>query len=413
MALQRLAASAAFAGLAACGGSHDSTPTGPAAQVLTRLVVSLPSDTIQVGETYSASAAGFDQAGKPMTVQGTAWSTDEPGVASVNATGIVTGVAPGLTTLNARVGAKLGYTALTVIPVPVARVSMSPATATVNIGLTVQLSAGVLDASGNALAGRAVAWTSSDPSTATVSPSGLVTALAAGAVTVTALCEGISAQAVITVPQRLVQVASVAVSPPLASLLVGRTLQLAATLTDSAGNRLPGRTATWTSSAPDVATVSDGGLVAAVAPGTTTITAAADGVSASATIAVDNDLAIAIARPDTLRPVGDTVLVWATVGSLHGLVSVLATVAPAVGPYEAQLVYTDVGKVAPSFAWLGQIVIHDLKTGDYQLVVSVTDSTGRDAVGSVKFHHHYGHEGGGTPPPGRKQFVPPPPRRVP
>jgi uncharacterized protein YjdB len=412
-ALRLLATSAALAGVTACSGSHDSTPAGPAPQVLTRLVISLPSDTIQVGETYSATATGFDQAGKPMTVDVPAWSTDLPAVASVNASGIVTGVGPGLTTLNARIGAKQGYTALTVIPVPVARVSLTPAAPTVNIGLTLQLSVALLDGNGNTLTGRAVAWTSSDSSKATVSATGLVTAFAAGAVTITATCEGIAAQVVITVPQRPVGVASVALTPPLASLLVGRTLQLVVALKDSSGNSLPGRSVVWTSSAPDVATVSSTGLVAALGPGTTTITATADAASATATIAVDNDLAIAIAKPDSVKPVGDTVHVWATIGTLHGLVTVVATVTPAVGYYDTPLVATDVGKIVPQIAWLGQIVIHDLKTGDYQLVVSVTDSTGRDAAQSVTFHHHYGHEGGGTPPPGRKQFVPPPPRRIP
>jgi len=68
---------------------------------------------------------------------------------------------------------------------------------------------------------------------------------------------------------------AVAVSPPSASLVVGitPTQQLTATLTDVNSNILPGRTVTWASSDATVASVDANGLVTAVAPGTTTITA--------------------------------------------------------------------------------------------------------------------------------------------
>src|SRR5205823_672819 len=63
--------------------------------------------------------------------------------------------------------------------------------------------------------------------------------------------------AVIVVPM---PVASVGVSPAVASILVGMTLQLTATPQDLSGAPLSGRTVTWTSSAPAVATVNSSGL---------------------------------------------------------------------------------------------------------------------------------------------------------
>src|SRR3989449_6855251 len=83
-----------------------------------------------------------------------------------------------------------------------------------------------------------------------------------------------------------VRVASVTVSPATPSLAVGRTLQLAATPTDSAGNPLSGRVVTWATSATSVATVSAAGLVTGVAAGTATITATSEGKSGTATITV-------------------------------------------------------------------------------------------------------------------------------
>ncbi|HMC71159.1 MAG TPA: alkaline phosphatase family protein, partial [Mycobacteriales bacterium] len=83
--------------------------------------------------------------------------------------------------------------------VPVASVSVTPATASVQVGSAVQLTATPKDASGSPLTGRTVTWASSDASVATVSTSGLVTGRAAGTATITATSEGQSGTATITV----------------------------------------------------------------------------------------------------------------------------------------------------------------------------------------------------------------------
>ncbi|HEX5017646.1 MAG TPA: Ig-like domain-containing protein, partial [Actinomycetes bacterium] len=76
-------------------------------------------------------------------------------------------------------------------------------------------------------------------------------------------------------------VASVTVSPTTASLSVGGTKQFTATVKDASGNVLTGRTVTWASSAPNVATVSTSGLVTGVATGTTNVTATSEGKTAT------------------------------------------------------------------------------------------------------------------------------------
>src|SRR5437870_4807969 len=60
--------------------------------------------------------------------------------------------------------------------VPVASVTVSPAVASIALGQTVQLTATPRDSQGNGLAGRAVAWSPSDASVATVRGRGLGTA---------------------------------------------------------------------------------------------------------------------------------------------------------------------------------------------------------------------------------------------
>ena len=74
------------------------------------------------------------------------------------------------------------------------------------------------------------------------------------------------------------------------TVLIIPTAQLAAVLKDANGNVLSviqtGQTVDWTSSAPSVGTVAQSGLVTAVAPGSTTITAAIEGKSGTSDIAV-------------------------------------------------------------------------------------------------------------------------------
>ncbi len=92
-------------------------------------------------------------------------------------------------------------------------------------------------------------------------------------------------------------VGSVEVTPATASLGVGDTQQLTATVRDEAGNTLTGRTVTWSSSAAAIASVDAAGLATAVGPGTATITATAGGKSGSAEVTV---------APVAFNPTADT-----------------------------------------------------------------------------------------------------------
>lgn len=81
----------------------------------------------------------------------------------------------------------------------VASVSIQPPSLAITVGTTVQLTAQVKDASGRDVAGRSVVWSSSNPSVASVSPTGVVTATGVGTARVTAQSEGKSGVADITV----------------------------------------------------------------------------------------------------------------------------------------------------------------------------------------------------------------------
>jgi len=81
-------------------------------------------------------------------------------------------------------------------------------------------------------------------------------------------------------------VASITVTPAALTLALGRTGQLSAQLTSTAGNTLTGRPILWTSSSPATASVSSTGLVSALSLGTAAVTAAVEGKSDSALVNV-------------------------------------------------------------------------------------------------------------------------------
>src|SRR2546422_5631 len=111
----------------------------------------------------------------------------EDGIRDVAVTGVQTCALP------------ISTVTVTVATVPVASVAVSPATPSVTVGQTVQLTATPKDASGSPLSGRPVTWQSGNTSVATVSGSGGVGGVTAGAATITATSEGKSGTSAVTV----------------------------------------------------------------------------------------------------------------------------------------------------------------------------------------------------------------------
>ncbi|HEV8364257.1 MAG TPA: Ig-like domain-containing protein [Gemmatimonadaceae bacterium] len=172
-------------------------------------------------------------------------------------------------------------------------ISVTPGSATLIKGQTAQLSA-VVTANDPSVA-TTVTWASSNAAVATVSATGLVTAVAPGAATVTATSTAnanFKAGAQITVTGSGIR--SVRVSPDNAIVPTGSTLQLVANVDADAG---VARTVTWTSTNTAVATVSATGVVTGVSAGTTTIVAASTvdaSVTGAAAITVRNPVPASI-----------------------------------------------------------------------------------------------------------------------
>ena len=170
----------------------------------------------------------------------------------------------------------------------VEKLSIERAPETLSLGTSADLTANYTLAGGAALTNpeKAVTWTSSDPKVLYVSPGGKVTAVGSGSATVTATVGGASVAKTITVTaaeEPKDTVTSITLNKYSLTLYVGEMgEQLAATI-------LPeGSTASvvWQSSNPNVATVTEKGLVQAVTPGTSVITATAGDRHVSATVSV-------------------------------------------------------------------------------------------------------------------------------
>ena len=103
-------------------------------------------------------------------------------------------------------------------------------------------------------------------------------------------------------------VSTVAVSSPTLTPKQGDTVQLTAVARDQFGGVVPGATATWSSSAPAVATVSATGLLQALAGGTVTVTATISNVpgSLSLTVTARVTTSVTVSSPTQTLQVGET-----------------------------------------------------------------------------------------------------------
>ena len=163
------------------------------------VTVSPATASIMVGQAVQLTATPKGANGNVLTGRVVTWASNNGGGATVNGTGLVTALAAGTAIITAACESATGTTTVTVTNVPVASVTVSPPTASLTLGQTVQLTATPRDASGNPLTGRVVAWTSNGAAVATVNGNGLVTGLGAGTATITAASEGKSGTAAITV----------------------------------------------------------------------------------------------------------------------------------------------------------------------------------------------------------------------
>ena len=219
---------------------------------------------LTVGDSFglTASISPSNATNKAVT-----WSSSNSSIASVDSSGCVTAKGNGTATITVKsaANANISDTCTVNVTTPTSGVTVTPETVALNVGETKQLSAVVAPATAS---NKNVTWSTSSGNVATVNSSGLVTAVGNGTATITARTAsgGYTDTCTVTVSTPVT-----GVSLSLSSLTLDKngTHQLTATVSpETASNK----TVSWSTSDPDVASVSQSGLVTAVGGGTADIT---------------------------------------------------------------------------------------------------------------------------------------------
>lgn len=283
-------------------GEATVTVTAPPPAAVASVTVTPTSASLLVGASTQLAAVARDAGNNALSGRLITWSSSAEAIATVS-NGLVTAISPGSAQVRATSEGVFAEATVTVTPVPVASITVTPPNPSIVAGGTQQLTATLRDAANNVLSGRNTSWSSTAEAVATVSINGLVTAIAPGSTQVRATSEGVTGQVTVTVTP--VPVASVSVSPTAATLAPTQQVTITATAKDAQGATLTGRPFDWNTSNPAVASVSNAGVVTAIATGSATITASAEGKSAQAAITVVNGTIVGPAGGDVVADGGN------------------------------------------------------------------------------------------------------------
>jgi trimeric autotransporter adhesin len=276
----------------------DATITGTSGSVTATLSMSVtpasivsisltpPSATLAIGQSqlFSATAAFSDGSTQDVTASAQ-WSVSNPLLATVSNTlglnGQLTAVAAGATTVSASLNGVSGSANVIVTPAVLTSINVTPLSLNLALGLTSGLTAtGVFSDGSTQNLTASATWSSSNPVVLSVNAGGVVLPIAVGNANVTATVGSISGSASVTVTAATLT--SIQLSASQSGLAAGLSEAITATGTYSNGTTQNiNASVQWSSSNPAAATVSVAGVVLAVAPGSTTITATLNGVSAT------------------------------------------------------------------------------------------------------------------------------------
>lgn len=231
------------------------------------VTLSVTSLSLPVGKTQTVSAKVNPS---QFVSQNVMWSSDNPGVASVDQNGTIHANKAGTATITAyatnKVSAAVKVTVTASAPAPKITLTSSK---TLYKGKTTKLN-------GSASNGAALSWSSSNNAVATVDSSGQVKAVKAGTAYVTASINGASAQCKITVKDPVIKL-----NKSSATTYKGKKYTLKASTSYATK-------VSWKTSNSKIATVNSSGVVTPKKTGKVTISATAYGKKATCKITVKN-----------------------------------------------------------------------------------------------------------------------------
>ncbi len=280
--------------------------------------VTLDKSTLTFTEKGQATALVATVAPANADNKNVTWTSSNTSVATVSSAGVVVAVANGTSTIKVTTedGSHTATCEVTVaIPVAVTGVTLdNNSLAFTAAGQTATLIATVAPANA---ADKSVTWASTNASVATVQD-GVVTAVASGTTTITVITKDgrykATCEVTVDIPTKVTGVTLDKTSLTLTE--AGQIAALTATIKPSNADN---QNVTWESSNASVATVSNAGVVVAVANGTTTITVKTEDGNYTATCEVTVDIPVAVTgvvlnkNYTTLTAAGQTETLTATV----------------------------------------------------------------------------------------------------
>lgn len=272
----------AFAAIVPTPSPRTKAPFRPTTSVAAIELVSPPS-RLEAGDRARLEIEARDETGALVPADQVRWVVDPPTLAVIDATGMLTSLAPGLVTVTATSSNILTRAAITVTPPRVTRVNITAPPGALLTGAPIPLTAIAYDRR-NAPVRRAFIWEVVD-GRATLSSEGELFAEVGGQVTVAAEVEGVRGEIALTI-----------VEAPLGelrlgdrvSLTAGESRQLAVEAFDKRGHATAaaGRRLAWSTSAPEICEVTEDGVLVARAPGTVRITVECEGRRATTEVDV-------------------------------------------------------------------------------------------------------------------------------
>jgi len=236
-------------------------------EAVVKVELDIKETLIDVGDEITLSPIFFPATASDTTVL---WTSSNDNVAVVNQDGEVTGIAGGVAVIQCETYDG-GYNAFCIVTVyeEVTEVKIVPEQYKLGLGKTYQLKTSV---TGPNATNKDVEWVSSDESVVTVDEKGRIKGISLGYATITAIAlDGSGAEGTCEI-RVVTEVSGMTMNYTSITLIQGNTFQLDAAIRPANATY---DTPAWKSDNPDVAMVDDDGIVTAISPGTTWVTASA------------------------------------------------------------------------------------------------------------------------------------------
>ena len=240
------------------------------------------SNTIYVGDTVQLITVitPWIATNKEVT-----WKSSDDTIATVSSNGLVTGKKAGTATITATSKDRNISDPCTIVVknIPVTGISVTPDSASITMGDSVNLSAQISPSNATIKTHK---WSSDNESVATVDSNGVVTSHSVGTAVITATADDNNITATSTITVDPVGITGITVTPSNTSMYVGTSKNIIAKVLPNDADQ----TVTWGSSDEGIATVDSNGRVTAHAVGSVMIIATtSNGMSDHCTIQVGDE----------------------------------------------------------------------------------------------------------------------------